>query len=406
MATRWDTSTPSQSWLVCKWHRLCPPALVVKEVSVPACHPISNDNRSRSYGVAPRVLSRHSLTKVLYDSLPDDAKAKVLAGKRVSDVSSTDDGVTVTCADGSSYDGTFVIGADGAHSKVRSCLRNLALAAGNEEVNVEKPFVTTFRCLWVRFSTADLGHVEAGETCETHGRGLSTQLFAGGDSGVAGLYEKLEKPTRERMRYTQADQEALVERWGHLPIVPNNKITVRELYEKRLESGLVSLEEGLVERWSWNSRVVLIGDAAHKFTPHTGTGCNQSILDVVALSNEIHKAVDEARANSGGKTSRPTAAQLAAAFTAYQDLRFDKVAIHCKVSGRSAKTAACISPFYRFMDRVVMSSPTITKYILGKGLSKESAMPVFQYLPGDEPFSGSVEWKNPIPTNQLVEKVF
>jgi 2-polyprenyl-6-methoxyphenol hydroxylase-like FAD-dependent oxidoreductase len=40
---------------------------------------------------------------------------------------STDTGVTVTCSDGSSFDSTTVIGADGVHSNTRRLMRDLAL---------------------------------------------------------------------------------------------------------------------------------------------------------------------------------------------------------------------------------------------------------------------------------------
>ena len=72
----------------------------------------------------------------------------------------------------------------------------------------------------MRFHTPPGLHV--GTACETHGYGASTQLFAGEDSAVMAIYERLAEPTRERTRYTIADQDALVDRWGHLPLIPNS----------------------------------------------------------------------------------------------------------------------------------------------------------------------------------------
>lgn len=354
-----------------------------------------------SLGPPCRVFSRRNLTKVLYDTLPDEVKAKIISSKRVSDVVSTDDGVTVECRDGSSYDGTIVVGADGAHSKVRECLRKLAVKAGSPNINPEKPFLTTYRALWLRFATPDIEGIGAGDATETHGYGISTQLFAGADSGVTGMYERLPEPTRERIRYTQEDQDEMVKRYGHIRLAPKTKsnLTLQEAYDKRLESGIINLEEGVIPHWSWGSRVVLIGDAAHKFTPITGSGCNQSIVDVVALSNELYKAVSEARARSGGKSSRPSPEQLEAAFTAYQERRFTSASAHCMRAGMVSASASWTTRFARFMDLYIMPISFIQRYFYSKGASKEAHMPVLTYVAGKEHWHGTIPWVYPIPTS-------
>ena len=55
-----------------------------------------------SNGAYPRVISRHDLMQTLHDGLPAEAQAKLLPGKKVIDVSSGPEGVTATCADGTS----------------------------------------------------------------------------------------------------------------------------------------------------------------------------------------------------------------------------------------------------------------------------------------------------------------
>lgn len=362
----------------------------------------------RSFGTPPRVLSRHSLTQVLYESLPDEAKLKVLTDKRVSDISPTPDGVTVACRDGTSYDGSIAVGADGTHSVVRQTIHRLELDSPSGKENGEAPFLTSFRCLWMRFSSQDFPAIEAGAASETHGYGLSTQLFAGGDSGVLGIYEKLEAPTRERVRYTQADQDAIVDRWADLPVMTGESLTLRDVYSKRIESGLVNLEEGVVKHWSSRSRFVLVGDAAHKLTPHTGSGCNQGILDVVVLANELHKAASAARAASptSGPAPRPTPRQIDDAFAAYQETRFTRVSWHCWLAGYTARMSAWVNPFFMIVDRWLMLIVVLTRLVIWGGISLESGMPVFDYLPGEEPFTGSVHWQNPIPTKPFLEKTY
>lgn len=154
---------------------------------------VESDGRHR-YGVAPRLISRHDLTKALYDALGAEAQEKLFPDKKLSSITSRPDGVQVTCTDGSKYDASFVIGADGAHSMVRQCMRSLALEHGSKDVNVEQPYLITYRALYMRFPK---GNIKVGATCETHGSSLATQLFAGEDFAVIGVYERLIEPTRK-----------------------------------------------------------------------------------------------------------------------------------------------------------------------------------------------------------------
>ena len=103
------------------------------------------------FGHPCRVLSRHDVTKVLYENLPTDAQRKIICYKRLSNITTTADGVTATCEDGSSYTATAIIGADGAHSVVRDVMQSMALKAGAPKVKDETPFLTTFRAFWIRF---------------------------------------------------------------------------------------------------------------------------------------------------------------------------------------------------------------------------------------------------------------
>lgn len=334
-------------------------------------------------GTYPRVISRHDLTKVLYESLPSSTKANIFSDKKVSDIVSTDAGVQVSCNDGTSYEGSIVIGTDGAHSFVRDKMRELALKDDPACANEEKPFLTTFQGLWLRFPTK-FAEIEEGVTCETHGPGAAIQLFSGKDSTVMALYEKVDTPTRDRVRYTEADQVALVERWGHIPLTPGGKLTLKEAFGARTQSGLVSLEEGVVKNWSWGGRVVLAGDSAHKFTPNLGAGCNNGIIDVVALVNQLYGLRQ--------KTPSPTHAQLADAFQTYQDLRMATVTEACSKSGTATTTATWQSGVYKFIDKYVVGLQMVQNYILGTSAPKMARAPRLTCIEGPERIAGTVPW--------------
>lgn len=56
----------------------------------------------------------------MYGCLKD--KKKVLVKKRAAKVDMSDTGVTVTTADGDTFSGDIVVGADGVHSMVREAM--------------------------------------------------------------------------------------------------------------------------------------------------------------------------------------------------------------------------------------------------------------------------------------------
>lgn len=274
-------------------------------------------------------------------------------------------------------------------------MRQLGLAGasspdGTEGINDEKPYLTTYRCLWFRYPSALYPDLPAGIARETHGYGCTTQMFPGEGTGVAGLYETLPEPTRERIRYTEEDQEAVVERWGHLPLVKGGGLTLREMYDSRIESGLVSLEEGVLDHWSWDGRVVLLGDAAHKFTPSTGAGCNHGIIDVVVLANELARTLAE--------NSNPSKGDVALALDRYQGERYKAVVAGCKQSGGATAMATWASPVFKFVDTWVVPWKMFQGRMLRKGAERIALTPAFEFIAGEETMIGEIPWARPIPT--------
>jgi 2-polyprenyl-6-methoxyphenol hydroxylase-like FAD-dependent oxidoreductase len=329
------------------------------------------------------------LTKVLYEGLPKERQASMLPNKKVSDITTTSDGVVVSCTDGTSYEGSIIIGADGAHSLVRQRMRTLALQASEEDVNEEQPFQTTYRALWVRFPTqADL---QPGDANETHGYDAAVQLFAGDETSVIGIYERMEQPTTKRARYGQADEEAFVGRWGHLPI--SKRLTIRDAYTGRVQAGMVNLEEGVVKHWSWD-RIVLVGDAAHKFTPSTGAGCNNGIVDVAILINELHKVVQNARMIRSDLA--PSKEQIASAFREYQNARYETVATGCAGAGRATAAATWRSHIFKFVDLHVLSSHRLQKFFMDRSAPEVARTPVLDFVEGEQQTGGKFPWVQPI----------
>ncbi|KAH7305958.1 hypothetical protein B0I35DRAFT_483705 [Stachybotrys elegans] len=351
----------------------------------------------QQFGLGSCVISRHDLLKVLYEALPADARAKILTSKKVATVTSLADGVEVVCQDGTSYTGSIVIGADGVHSMVRKSMRQLALAAGSSELNDEKPYLTTYRCLWLRFPKSLVPELEPGYTAEAHGVNASSQLFLGQETGVVAIYERLAQPTSERLARTELDADAMAARWEHMALIPGGSLTMKRAYQNKIETGVVSLEEGVVQHWSWNGRIALVGDAAHKYTPSTGAGCNTGIVDIVSLANELVAAITNARNSADDLDASPTQAALAEAFDNYQHARYDNVVDGCNISSRATALSTWGSGILKLVDRYVMSIPAVQRKIMAAGAGSVAKMPVFSFIPAEERFVGTVAWQTPMP---------
>ncbi|KAK1999780.1 FAD/NAD(P)-binding domain-containing protein [Colletotrichum falcatum] len=361
----------------------------------------------KNHGEFPRVISRHDLMQVLWDALPAEAAAKVYANKKVSHIRTTETGVVVHCADGTTYLGSTVIGADGTYSCVRKYIDAMASddetkdgAAADKTATKEAPppppppFLTTYRCLWVRFPM--LPGVVAGDASESHGPVATTQYFAGEETAVVGVYEKLEEPTRRPRRYTADDEAAFVAEWSHLPLTGGaGGLTLGEAYAKKQQSGLVNLEEGVAPNWTHGGRAVLVGDAAHKFTPSTGAGCNNGIIDVVVLANKLNRAFA-----SSASPRAPSAGELAPVFQEYQDARREAVASSCRLSGNATATATWDTLLLKLLDLYILSSRLVQKFFVSRIASIAAATPVFNYIEGKEEFMGVVPWACAIPSSQ------
>ncbi|RYC56001.1 hypothetical protein CHU98_g10205 [Xylaria longipes] len=209
-----------------------------------------------NHGHGMSIVHRPDYVKALYDSLPEEAKARIHVRKRVVRIDVADDGVAVHCADGTVERGSIVIGADGVHSRTRQTMQSLAKG---QPVDTEQPspFVTTYRMLFGNLRA--LPDLPAGTNFECAGNGVSTQIMTGATQAWFGLYEKLATPTSKRLRWTEDDKKEVLEKWGKLYMAPG--YTVEDAYRRRSgDLGLINLEEGLLDTWSWK-RIVLVGDA-------------------------------------------------------------------------------------------------------------------------------------------------
>ncbi|KAI1499969.1 hypothetical protein F5X99DRAFT_388310 [Biscogniauxia marginata] len=339
-----------------------------------------------NHGTYAKILHRAHLLEVLYGSFCDKDKARIFPGKKVVHIESDDLGVNVRCADGTSYQGSIVIGADGVNSNARQWMRSRSLESSPESsTNEANPFVSEYRALWFTFPRP--ATFELGEAFASHGTGVSIQVLNSTDRSWMFLYERLVKPTREKVYYTQREVNAFADKMGDLAL--DEKLRVKDIFATNRGAGMSNLEEGILKHWSWG-RIVLVGDSAHKFTPNQGLGYNNGIQDVVVLTNEIQNLLQ-----SGAD---PSVTALDGAFKRYQADRLGPVSNDFHLSAIVTRYSAWGNVIYWVLDRYIMRflpflQQLLVNHAAGGPISQSR---VLDFVQGVEPYSGKIPWVFPM----------
>ncbi|KAK3367879.1 hypothetical protein B0H63DRAFT_535990 [Podospora didyma] len=221
-----------------------------KSVSSPLGRIQRPDHTARDLGDVNFVHLKESKPTLLLPPILAPRLTRMHPNKKVSTISTAhSSGVVVHCTDGTSYSDTIITGADGAHS----ITKNAPSSRPTARSRCASPHKLTFAPATPTRRTATTPPFSSSPSEET---------------SVIGIYERLVYgPTCERAQYGPADEEAFVRRWGHLPI--SKHLTVRDAYDAREQAGLVNLEEGVVNHWSWEWFV--FNDCAIALDPSTDT---------------------------------------------------------------------------------------------------------------------------------------
>lgn len=323
---------------------------------------------------------RADFIRILYNRLPQEAKARILCNKKITATSSDENGVTVQCDDGTTHNGHILIGADGVHSRVRQSMRKLALEHdASLDWDAERPYTSTFKCLWCTLPSV----LEPGQVRSTEAHHRTIWYIAGKDKAWLTMNEKLDEPTNAPAKYTEEDVACMIESFADFQVTENHKL--KDIYPLRLgEAGMTNLDEGIVRKWSWG-RMVLVGDACHKFTPDTGLGYNNGLEDVTVLCNHLLATFDG--------VSDPDTEQLSAAFDRYHQERSRRVTLDMFQASVTTRAHTWATPLYRFVGRYILSQRWLMHF-LADTLLRHTFMhsPVLDHISKEEPFSGSTPW--------------
>ncbi|KAL1842350.1 hypothetical protein VTJ49DRAFT_5518 [Mycothermus thermophilus] len=259
---------------------------------------------------------RQNLLKGILGSIKD--RSRILVNKKVVDVKHDADGVTVICDDGSSYRADLLVGADGAYSKTRQKMWELAESEKPEIVRSDKDRMTAeHNCIFGIAKGVDSPKIKAGDVNTTYDIGRCALTIIA-DNGTVYWFgqERLGRTHRvgDMPRYTDDDARAFIARNGDIVIVPGTGgLTLADLWAKTVTFRLVPIEEAKFNLWHWG-RIACAGDSVHKATPNLGLGGNSAIETAAALVNAINRLADAQ--NTTGR--RPTVAEIDAAMAQYQ----------------------------------------------------------------------------------------
>ncbi|KAL1852177.1 hypothetical protein Plec18170_005901 [Paecilomyces lecythidis] len=315
-------------------------------------------------------IARRDVIRVLYERLKD--KSKVHPNQRVKEILSTESGVTVTTEDGSTWSGSIVVGADGVRSAVR---REMWRIAGEEKSNVPgsedaKSMSSTYSVIFGNsFDVPVIRNTQF--YISAHDK--RTYLISPGQNGM--VYWAFTVPNKEVIpgpygqRYSAEEEQELAQKYLGDQIVEG--LTFGDFYKRKYRSIYVTLEEGVMKQW-FGSRMVLLGDAAHKIHPIVGSGGGHAIESAAALANVLAKYLR--------KEPDPNEKTINEMFQEFQKSREDIVRAVSAHGHQVQQLQMLEGPIAKFMQLVVF--PILPKdFIISETASRCSAGQRFAALP-------------------------
>lgn len=214
---------------------------------------------------------QHKLVAILTDMLSAESACTIHYGANAQSVTQTADGVSVTTADGQSYEADYVIGADGGRSAVRKS-QNIDFAGFTYQ---ERFLVIT--------TTTDFQLDGFAYSCYVSDPREWCALFKVPGTAPPGVW-RVVFPTPPDM------SEAELLDYGHAQKKLHGFITAATPHEI-VHTNLYTVHQRVAETYRVG-RVMLAGDAAHVNNPLGGMGMNFGIHDAVSLSQKLLRVLD------------------------------------------------------------------------------------------------------------------
>jgi 2-polyprenyl-6-methoxyphenol hydroxylase-like FAD-dependent oxidoreductase len=285
------------------------------------------------YGRPAVTLSRAALHRIIAGEVERQGIA-LLYGKRLCAIEDGDAGIVARFEDGSEVQGDLVVGADGINSRVREIIipdgpkpgfTGLVGVGGfvpRHAVPLERPDDERTMTLCFGPGGAFLGYAFGDRAPAAAGAFWWSALAR---------TEPLSDDERAELSL-DAIRDAVLEKgdgWFDTPVRLLAATT-------HTIAPLNLLDVAHLPRW-WSGRVVLIGDAAHAMSPHSGQGASVALEDAICLAKKLR---DEA----------PLSAACAA-FERDRRRRAERIVAFGRRSGDTKKTRG---PIATWLQRIAM----------------------------------------------------
>ncbi|KAF9091032.1 hypothetical protein BGX23_005548 [Mortierella sp. AD031] len=285
---------------------------------------IDMSRQTELFGAEGYVFSRPAIHDLFYRQIP---KERIHLGKKILSTKQNENGVRISCSDGTNYDGAILVGADGAYSAVRKNMYEELKNANKLPASDALPLPYCTVCLLGQTRPLDIEQFPdlAKKICQfiscvPDGEPYSWNTLTTEQNTICWMVIQYldEDATKENSTTRDSEwgseaAETMCEQVRDFPVVSggNKILTIGDLIDltpKELISK-VSLEEKVFETW-YNGRTALLGDACHKFNPAGGGGAMNAMHDAISLANNINAL-----------PFHPTVEGITSAFKSYQDER-------------------------------------------------------------------------------------
>ncbi|KAK8127358.1 FAD binding domain protein [Apiospora sp. TS-2023a] len=284
----------------------------------------------KRFGYSVIFFDRQWLLHALYDAITHKErllpKQKVARVEMQMQMQMQPHGVSVTTECGDVFHGDMLVGADGVHSAVRAEMFRLGnqLQPGYFAPGEPDRVPCYYQCSYGIAQNVP-GWID-GDVTYTTGDGGSLLIITGPESRVYWfVFRRLPEPKFGSDIPRYSDEDEVQFRQAHRHVTVTDKVTMGDIFDKRLRSVLTPLHEVVYKKWFFQ-RIFILGDAAHKPNPLAGQGGNGAMESAAELVNSLLRRRDEKGASSlSDLTSRDIEQLFAEAQAARHQRAHDRV---------------------------------------------------------------------------------
>ncbi|KAF9415981.1 hypothetical protein BGZ76_004725 [Entomortierella beljakovae] len=284
---------------------------------------MDRSKNEEKFGYKVLVFSRPDFYDILLKRVPT---ARISYKKKILRTEEKDNRVIIHCSDNTSYSGDILIGCDGAYSGVRQSMYKQMSQIGL----LPKADLEDFSIGYTVVVGIAKGDPEKYPVLKDDLSKFS-QIVYDGDSNCYvitlpnnqiswGFGTQVSRETMKEMHYRSSEwsadtSETTLKQFRDFPSPIGG--TMGEIFDATPKEYIskIYLEEKIFKTWH-HGRIVLIGDACHKYHPAAGQGAGNAIYDAIVLANCLYGMDD---------TSEKS---IHAAFNDYFEQRY----IHAKTS--------------------------------------------------------------------------